>query len=90
VNSSIGEEAGNRDFSLYPNPTHGFITLTSKSNMDAVFSLYDITGAAMYSVSVKANSSTIIDLSRFANGLYFYRLTDSNKDVKNGKLVINK
>jgi hypothetical protein len=88
VNSSVGEFAGSNDFSLYPNPTHGSITLTSKSNMETVFSLYDITGAAKYSVPIKANSNKIIDLSRFSNGLYFYRLTDGNKNVVNGKLVI--
>jgi hypothetical protein len=90
VNSSIGEIDKSNGFSIYPNPSHGVITLVSENNSDAQFDLYDIAGALQFSANIQANSKNTINLSNFPAGMYFYGLTGNDGENRNGKLVISK
>ncbi|MEI6852468.1 MAG: endonuclease, partial [Bacteroidota bacterium] len=89
VNSGIGEAANNSGFSLYPNPAQGVITLISTQPQEAQFELFDITGALKFSKTIKAITQSTIDLGTCPNGMFFYRLTEKDGKVSNGKLVIS-
>jgi len=67
-------------FNVYPNPSSGKFTISSKSNIDAI-EIYNLLGERVYSDS-KFNqySSNDIDLSGQGKGIYFI-------NVYNGKLM---
>jgi hypothetical protein len=90
VNSSIGEAESQSGFSLYPNPSHGIITVVSEHNNASLFELFTMTGVLEFSSTIPANSKSTFDLSAYANGIYFYRLTEKDGKVSNGKLVIGR
>jgi hypothetical protein len=77
---------------VYPNPTSGLLNFIwdSKSNEFTNLRLYSVEGKFLLEKSIaKQNSSLEIDLSTFANGLYFYQLDDGQKSV-NGKFLLQK
>ncbi len=90
VNSSIGEVDKSHGFSIYPNPSHGVITLVSDNISEAQFDLYDIAGALQFSANIKGNSKNTINLNNYPAGMYFYRLTGKEGESRNGKLVIER
>jgi len=90
VNSSIGEIDRSMGFSVFPNPAVGSVMVVSENKSDAAFELLDMEGAALKSVSIKANSKNAIDVNSYPSGMYFYRLTGKDGKIKNGKLLISK
>ena len=56
---------------VYPNPTHGIIKISSDRNFE--FSVFDING-----IIISEGFGNIIDLSSFANGVYFLKLKNSS------------
>ena len=67
------------DFSYYPNPTNGVVTLNSKNQMTEL-SIYNLQGRLLYSQKVDG-LSTSVDLSNFAQGAYFFTLKFGDKSV---------
>lgn len=66
------------NFTVYPNPTNGVITITGKKT--GVFTLLDVTGKELLSIKSNDNAEgTKIDLTSFNSGVYFLNL--------NGNLV---
>jgi hypothetical protein len=59
-------------FDIYPNPTNGKITITSKngSNEPVVITFLDAKGAIVLSKSFDAKGPADLDLGRFAKGVY--------------------
>ncbi|MFM2387647.1 MAG: hypothetical protein RL660_2404 [Bacteroidota bacterium] len=55
---------------VYPNPTTGLITITHDSSYRN-FVIYDVKGAKLKEVVGQFRNGTILDLSSFANGIYF-------------------
>lgn len=77
-------EAAAPDFSAYPNPTTGELTLDLKAyrGRPVRVALYDVNGKAMKVVDLEAAESTErFDLSGFNNGLYVIRVNDAVKRV---------
>ncbi len=67
-------------FALYPNPTHGQVTVTNAANMFVEqVTVTDLTGHIILSEQVSANSNLTVDLSEFHSGLYFITLTRKGK-----------
>ena len=56
---------------VYPNPTHGIIKISSDRNFE--FSVFDING-----IIISEGFGNTIDLSSFANGVYFLKLKNSS------------
>ena len=69
---------------LYPNPSTGIFTINSSIN--STFNLYDIFGAH---IAEYTENTTQIDLSNYANGVYFLKTQQSNKE-EIVKLILNK
>ncbi len=74
----------NIDFSYFPNPTKGLVTIVSKTTISEV-KVYNVEGRLLY--QNKANTlDTKIDMSAFANGTYFFKLKFNDKEA-NFKMV---
>jgi hypothetical protein len=65
---------------VYPNPTRGSVTILVGDNslVGTVAVLYDINGRLLENIKITA-SSQALELSRYANGTYFIKL--SNNEV---------
>ena len=72
--------------SVYPNPSNGQF-LFSNLEKENTIEIFDITGRSILKTVVK-NSSYKIDLSNKAKGIYFYSITNQNKKVQQGKIII--
>ncbi len=76
--------ANNSGFTVYPNPTAGYITIeqtfdvTSKGTIDVL----DISGRVLYTESVDLNAGAFnytVNLSKLPNGLYLVRLSSDRE-----------
>jgi hypothetical protein len=65
------------DFSYYPNPTNGIVTITSNNEIKEV-SVFNITGQLLYQSKYNINS---VDISSFARGTYFFKLKLDDNEV---------
>ena len=59
---------------VYPNPTNGIINISSDNNLE--FSVFDVNG-----IAVLIGYGDTIDLSSFANGVYFLKVKKQNSRV---------
>lgn len=73
------------DFSYYPNPTNGKITINSKTAINQV-SVYNVTGQLLYENEINA-LNTNVDISSFAIGTYFFKLKFDNDKEANFKVL---
>lgn len=81
VNTQLGIEDNNINFSVYPNPTNGEVIIdVPNENFDYV--LTNMIGEVI--LSGKSITSKNIDLSQFENGIYFITIDidGTNKTVK--------
>ena len=62
------------EFFVYPNPTNGIIKISPDNKLE--FSVFDVNGI----IILKGYGDTI-DLSSFANGVYFLKLKTQNSRV---------
>lgn len=70
---TLGEvEADFIDYSYYPNPTNGNLTITSKDPISEV-TVYNVQGQMLFDQKIN-NLTTNIDMSTFASGTYFFKL----------------
>jgi hypothetical protein len=73
---------------LYPNPTNGLLTI-STGNLNGVgFQLCDITGRILFNQQL-TNTSTQLDISRLAKGMYFCKFVSNGNVVGTKKVVVN-
>ena len=73
---------------LYPNPNFGIVTIELSSELTENVSIAIIDALGKIVISEKLTTkSTTINTSHLDNGVYFYKITSNNKDVKIGKLV---
>ncbi len=62
--------------SLYPNPTADRVTISAQGMMESV-SMYDVYGKLISTMKVN-DTNAIVDLSSYASGVYFARITTEN------------
>ena len=78
------------DFIMYPNPANSSVQISMKNVDDTIetISITDILGKTIKTISTVTSNEITLDVSNFANGVYFVELTTANhlKQVK--KLVI--
>lgn len=67
------------DYSYFPNPTNGIITITSR-DLITDLAVYNLQGQLLY-VKKPNNILTNVDLSPFALGTYFFKLKINNREV---------
>ncbi len=75
---------------VYPNPTTGVISIEIPDGIkaDELF-VYNLQGKVVYLSKITGNG-TIIHLNFLEPGIYFYSLTNNNRKITDGKLVLIK
>lgn len=94
--SSIGEEADlNAELELYPNPANNAVNIavTLENNSEVSIAVYDFLGqnvGSVYNGSLAAGTQLhTLDLSNYADGVYFVTLTQNNQRTTQ-KLIVTK
>lgn len=73
---------------LFPNPARDFININTKE--PGYFQLFDIEGKSLsVPILLDNNSSTAVNISRYAPGIYFYRFFTTTKNYT-GKIFISR
>ncbi|MEW5676668.1 M12 family metallo-peptidase [Flavobacterium enshiense] len=67
------------DYSYYPNPTNGVVTIKSGNNIEEVM-VYNVEGRLLYTNKVNDLNANV-DLSSFATGTYFFKMKVENQVV---------
>lgn len=75
---NVNELAENNIVTFYPNPTTNFLTINSNVNLNSI-ALVDITGKNILVENNLNDKNYTIDLSAFANGIYFVKYTTENQ-----------
>lgn len=83
-NLNVGEMSGVVDFRYYPNPSKGMVSLQSNERIFDV-KIYNVQGQLLYTAQPDLNE-TVIDMTSFASGTYFYKVQTGNQQV-NFKIV---
>ena len=73
-------------FSIYPNPTKGYLKInSSESLINPFFELYDIKGSKIFSKPF--NFSEPIDVNGLKPSIYLYKIIDGNEVKQSGKVI---
>ncbi|MES2763359.1 MAG: T9SS type A sorting domain-containing protein [Bacteroidota bacterium] len=84
------KENVNNEFALFPNPTTGMITITSKILVTAMnIAVYNVVGDMVHE-NKTTQSKTQLDLSYLSNGVYFVKVSLAKGKAATYKLVIQK
>ncbi|MEM7087600.1 MAG: choice-of-anchor B family protein [Bacteroidota bacterium] len=73
----IDNFAKNEEFAVYPNPANTSITIASKNAEINAVRITDILGSIVYSEENSATQNREIDITAFANGMYFVTINNS-------------
>ena len=73
------EDADFLDYSYFPNPTTGKVTIKSKDAITDV-TVYNVQGQLLFSQKMN-ELTTNVDISQFAKGTYFFKLQINGKGV---------
>lgn len=77
---TLGEvDADFIDYSYYPNPTNGNVTINSKDPISEVL-VYNVQGQLLFNQKMN-EMTTNVDMSSFANGTYFFKLKISGVEA---------
>jgi len=71
--------APNIDFTYFPNPTNGNVTISSKTQISEI-SVYNPEGRLLYKKAINGLNAKV-DLSSFATGTYFFKLKFNEKEA---------
>lgn len=90
--TSIGAnlKSSNDFIKIFPNPlnTNFNIIISSETVIkDARMKIYDINGKDIKNVPLN-NHQTVVERGELKSGMYFYRVTNNNEIIGNGKLVV--
>ena len=79
--SNLGTEAfeANIDFTYFPNPTSGFVTIASKTQILEV-TIYNPEGRLLYKQPINGLDAKV-DMASFATGTYFFKLKFADKEA---------
>ncbi|MDI9256221.1 M12 family metallo-peptidase [Flavobacterium sedimenticola] len=80
---TLGTDENNYlDYSYYPNPTNGVVTISSKDMINEV-TVYNVQGQLLFTKKMN-ELTTNVDISAFATGTYFFKLkiNDSQANFK--------
>lgn len=73
------------EIKIYPNPCQNRINITIGENQKAIFNIYSPIGARLETYTINNQATTIIDLSRYNKGIYYYSL-QTNNGIQKGKI----
>ncbi len=85
--AGVPENANNFQLSVFPNPSNGNFKITTNDLPGkATFSVFNAIGQQMLHQAIENGENTIH--LPVQSGVYFYRLTMANQELKTGKLII--
>jgi hypothetical protein len=75
---------------VFPNPSNGMLNISSSSKTYN-YTLTDMHGKTIHSFNNQTDENDFqLDLSMYANGIYFIKANSQNGEVKTFKIVLNK
>ena len=86
----IKTQTSNLNTSVYPNPANTALTIAIPLQLEekAYFEFFDATGTKVEEIQLKANE-TVLPLTKLADGIYFYRITDTEGNlIKENKIIV--
>jgi hypothetical protein len=89
--TGIGELKGTSlQCTIYPNPTHDFLTLRIAGALNAQYfaSLYDVNGKLLGNKKIEGNQ-TVFDMRKIASASYYLKVTDCNKELNSFLIIKN-
>ena len=75
--------------SIYPNPSQGWINFEMEVEIDGIISIINPLGQTIHQETIK-QIQTKIDLNRFENGVYLYRIESDKVLISSGRFILNK
>jgi hypothetical protein len=76
---------------VYPNPSRGLFTFTTKSTDPCNIEIYNMLGQTVYKTNLSNGGSNNIDISSQPNGVYLYKVENEQGSIlEQGKLVVEK
>jgi hypothetical protein len=81
--TEVIENYKDNNFSLYPNPTNGYIYLHSEENIANII-LFDMVGQKRFQRKIK---NGFIDLTNLSSGIYLLRVEFSNGKTQTTKVI---
>jgi len=88
LSTGISEQVNNNSLNIYPNPTTGIVNLEGINfdNKNYKIIIYDLFGKTLTQIK---NSKTI-NISAFANGIYYLSIVFDDLSVINKKIILIK
>lgn len=81
INLGINEIQKSLEISLFPNPTHGSITLSSLNGFDfSRISIHDLSGKLLFKDNFSARKFAKIDVSHLPKGMYFLKASNNYEE----------
>jgi hypothetical protein len=78
VISGIASAKAEREFTIYPNPTSGDLTVQLQNVADATIAIYNTLGDKVYSAEIIKRDSYTVQ-TNFSSGIYFIEVNDGSK-----------
>ncbi|MCF6130427.1 T9SS type A sorting domain-containing protein [Flavobacterium sp. AS60] len=89
VDETINLIKVSKDFAIVPNPSSSFIEIIMKDAKFFKFSITTIDGKIVNERNIEKTDKTIIDVSRYANGIYIINVTAEDGQLYTKKLIKN-
>jgi hypothetical protein len=67
------------DFRYYPNPANNIVNISAGEEIKEIF-IHNVAGQLLLHKTINANE-TMVDISAFAEGVYFFRASSENKEI---------
>lgn len=84
-------DMGNKlPYSIFPNPFNTIVTIKISQEIiikDALMKLYDVSGKEVKIIYINSNETTV-NSSELQSGVYFYAISNNNRNVGWGKLLV--
>lgn len=87
--TAIDEVSANKDFIIYPNPSDGNFTLTSKLDKKLSGKLIDSTGKHLQNIEIGIGDNAF-SFSNLNRGLYWLIISDDNRTIVTAPILIAK
>lgn len=84
--AAIYENASNNLVTVFPNPSTGKFLFSNLEN-ESTIEIFDALGKSVLKTT-SYNNSCSIDLTGKAKGIYYFNIIDKNKNVQEGKIVV--
>jgi peptidyl-prolyl cis-trans isomerase B (cyclophilin B) len=85
--SAVGIESYTKELiSIFPNPSKGQF-LFSNLEKENTIEIFDVTGKSIFKITIN-NNSYLLDLSTQPTGIYFYNISNQEKEIQQGKLIL--